>query len=237
MLRVASGIPGLDRVIDGGLPERSVTLVYGPPKSGKSMCAHQFLTKALDSGEACIYITLDYTANDLFDSMSILGFDLSLDPKRAALRVLDASSPITMHGQVKGLMGWLRGPKSLASPQNPNHLASAIQPMMHALQQSGSEFRTVLDSLTPLFIYNPPVISARFIQEYKGMIRQSTCSAGLVTYSEGAMDSQTETILKASVDNVIHLSDGMLSVEGMVGTPKIQAKYRITKNGVELEAS
>jgi len=43
MDRVRTGIDGLDGIIDGGLPGKSITLVSGPPGSGKSILCFQFL--------------------------------------------------------------------------------------------------------------------------------------------------------------------------------------------------
>ena len=39
--RVKTGVDGLDSIINGGLPEKSVTLVSGPPGSGKSIFSFQ----------------------------------------------------------------------------------------------------------------------------------------------------------------------------------------------------
>ena len=39
--RLSTGVHGLDRVLQGGLFERSVYIVEGPPGSGKSMLAHR----------------------------------------------------------------------------------------------------------------------------------------------------------------------------------------------------
>jgi circadian clock protein KaiC len=56
--RLATGLPGLDEVLGGGLPEFSFTLVAGGPGSGKTTLAHQ-LTFALATPERqALYITV-----------------------------------------------------------------------------------------------------------------------------------------------------------------------------------
>jgi len=35
--RIATGVPNLDAIFNGGLPEGSVTVVSGPPGSGKTI--------------------------------------------------------------------------------------------------------------------------------------------------------------------------------------------------------
>lgn len=41
--RLATGVPGLDAVLGGGLPEFSFNLIVGPPGSGKTTLAHQIM--------------------------------------------------------------------------------------------------------------------------------------------------------------------------------------------------
>jgi circadian clock protein KaiC len=41
--RLATGVPGLDEILGGGLPEFSFNLIVGPPGSGKTTLAHQIM--------------------------------------------------------------------------------------------------------------------------------------------------------------------------------------------------
>lgn len=52
--RFPSGVPGLDEVLGGGLPRGALLLVLGPPGSGKTTVALQFLLQAVRSGETCL---------------------------------------------------------------------------------------------------------------------------------------------------------------------------------------
>ena len=54
---IESGIPGFDEltvseIADGGIPEKSTTLIYGPPKTGKSIFCNQFTYHGLLKEEA-----------------------------------------------------------------------------------------------------------------------------------------------------------------------------------------
>ena len=56
--RLATGVPGLDEVFGGGLPEFSFNLIAGPPGSGKTTLAHQMMF-ALDTPERpALYFTV-----------------------------------------------------------------------------------------------------------------------------------------------------------------------------------
>ncbi|MDA4121297.1 MAG: RAD55 family ATPase [Thaumarchaeota archaeon] len=57
--RVPSGIEGLDKLISGGIPEGTTTMVYGPPKAGKSVFAYHFLNGCIQSNGACLFVMTD----------------------------------------------------------------------------------------------------------------------------------------------------------------------------------
>ena len=56
--RLATGIPGLDLILEGGLLAGGVYLVQGPPGSGKTILANQLCFHQARSGRRAIYFTL-----------------------------------------------------------------------------------------------------------------------------------------------------------------------------------
>ena len=54
--RVATGIAGLDALIEGGFPKGRSILVTGEPGTGKTIFALQFLAEGLARGEKGIYV-------------------------------------------------------------------------------------------------------------------------------------------------------------------------------------
>lgn len=51
-----SGIPGLDKILQGGLPRNHLYAIYGSSGSGKTTLSLQFLLKGVQMGERCLYI-------------------------------------------------------------------------------------------------------------------------------------------------------------------------------------
>lgn len=56
--RLATGVPGLDRVLRGGLQSSSVYIVEGPPGAGKTILANQICYHHAAQGAQAIYLTL-----------------------------------------------------------------------------------------------------------------------------------------------------------------------------------
>ena len=63
--RLLTGVPGLDSLLDGGLPANRLHLIEGDPGTGKTTLALQFLLEGLRLGETCLYVTLSETAVEL----------------------------------------------------------------------------------------------------------------------------------------------------------------------------
>lgn len=56
--RLATGVPGLDEVLGGGLPEFSFNLIAGPPGSGKTTLAHQLMFALATPERPALYFTV-----------------------------------------------------------------------------------------------------------------------------------------------------------------------------------
>jgi circadian clock protein KaiC len=52
--RLATGVPGLDDMMGGGIPAGDVVLLTGPAGSGKTTFATQFVAQGLAEGESCV---------------------------------------------------------------------------------------------------------------------------------------------------------------------------------------
>lgn len=61
--RLSTGVPGLNEVLGGGLPELSFNLIAGPPGSGKTTLAHQMMFALATAERPALYFTLPSWAN------------------------------------------------------------------------------------------------------------------------------------------------------------------------------
>ncbi len=63
--RCSSGCPGLDEVLNGGLPVGHLYLIEGEPGTGKTTLALQFVADGVKRGEKVLYVTLSESRNEL----------------------------------------------------------------------------------------------------------------------------------------------------------------------------
>lgn len=75
--QLSSGLPELDQLIGGGLEEGMSTLISGPPGTGKSSLAAQFIHAAAQRGEASAMFLFEEARNNLLNRCASLGMDLS----------------------------------------------------------------------------------------------------------------------------------------------------------------
>lgn len=75
--KAATGLAGLDQVLNGGVPRGRNTLIIGGPGSGKTLLGMEFLVHgARDLGEPGICMSFEETAEQLASNVASLGYDL-----------------------------------------------------------------------------------------------------------------------------------------------------------------
>ena len=93
--RVDVGIEGLDNMIQGGVPERSLMVVMGPAGTGKTTFGLQFITHGLERGEPAVFIALEETHEGVVSTADDKGWAFSDYVADEQLAVIDLD-PIEM---------------------------------------------------------------------------------------------------------------------------------------------
>jgi KaiC/GvpD/RAD55 family RecA-like ATPase len=83
--RVRTGIPGLDRMLGGGLIAGRPYLVTGGTGSGKSLLGLTFLLEGLRQGEEVLLVAVDEPPSEIMENVRSFGWDLS------AVKTLEAN--------------------------------------------------------------------------------------------------------------------------------------------------
>jgi circadian clock protein KaiC len=75
--RIASGIPGLDSLMNGGISSGEATIILGPSGAGKTIFGLRFIAEGLLHGERCLYVTFQDTTDQLIKMAAGFGWDLA----------------------------------------------------------------------------------------------------------------------------------------------------------------
>jgi len=227
---IESGIPGFDELtqtdsFSGGIPENSATLVYGPPKTGKSIFSNQFTYKGLLNGEPCMYITTNQGISQFESDMNDFNLPIKSYLNDKTLYIIDTMSDI--------LEGKPEQTDNVVSSEvnNPTDLMVKVGSRVHRISNENPRFRSVLNSTTTLFAYNESMLIVRVIKAYLMRINEAG-GTPLITYTEDSADKIVETMLKAMVDNIIRMDGKTITIEAMKGIGKKSAPYKITDRGI-----
>jgi circadian clock protein KaiC len=117
--------PALNPILQGGFPEGDQILVSGPPGSGKTILAMQFIHEGVRNGEKGVFFTMDSERKYLLDQMKGAGID--------AQKLIEG-----------GMMDIVE--------LNPNDLYVLLDDMEKHIRRIGAK-RVVLDSLSILYVY------------------------------------------------------------------------------------
>jgi circadian clock protein KaiC len=106
--RVSTGIPKLDSLMGGGIPDGNSLLVAGPSGSGKSILASQFIAEGIRQGEPGVVAIFEELPADFFDRAAKIGIDFDKPHKDGTLKViyirpLDLSVDETVHAIVSAV--------------------------------------------------------------------------------------------------------------------------------------
>jgi circadian clock protein KaiC len=134
--RAATGVAGLDDVLDGGFPANRAILLCGGPGTGKSLFGLQFLSQGLADGEPGVFVCVDEKPAHLIEEAASFGWDLERDASASTLAILDASPYFTSTSS----KGWAR------SGFDARQVASDLVQQVRSIKAR----RLVIDTMTSL---------------------------------------------------------------------------------------
>ncbi len=247
-VKISTGIAGLDDMLGGGLLPGRPYLLIGPPGSGKTTTALQFLLKGIRQGEEVLYVTLEDPPNEL--RMDFRHFPKELD----RMWVFDA---------IPDVMRYEKAPfKDIATVRSAQRLGDialsmrqtdefrsveiAMTALMQALKMETVKRlygRIVIDSLTALKYFGmkgfDDIVGAQVFLRFLSDLKITA----IVTMEEGPSERAPPELLIARGE--FHLysweADGLtmraIGVEKFRGSPhdRYLHPYRITSHGVEID--
>ena len=165
----SSGIPGLDHLLNGGVPKERTILVAGPAGAGKSTFGLQFLYAGIvQEDEPGIYVSFDETlANVRMDAASY-GWDLKALEDQNLLAMIDGFS---------GRAG-VRSNEKYTTKLEVDELLTML---INLIDSVGAE-RVVIDSITALALsLDDELMIRKEILKLSAVMSSLTCTTLMVS--------------------------------------------------------
>jgi len=153
--RVSTGVPGLDRMLGGGLVPGRPYLVTGGNGSGKTILGLSFLREGLRLGEPVLLVAADEPPAEILENVRAFGWDLSrvqtldANPGGRGFKRMVAVQEIRTMTDLKSMRDLAEEPQR-ASPDPEGITIQSIHLKLRQ-QMAGRAFRRVLvDSMTSI---------------------------------------------------------------------------------------
>ena len=222
-----SGIAEFDVILRGGFPRGRMCLVQGPPGSGKTTLALQFLLAGAELGEKGVYVTFSETAIELEASANSHGWSLS------SLSIVEFIKMSELSGEDQYTVFHSADVELVDTTKAIVEKIKALNPR-----------RLVLDSLTELrMIARDPLRYRRQILTLKQAIAEQGCT--VLFLDDQTTDANADLLLESIAHGVIQLTSersmhgGLhrrLEITKMRGVDLVEGAhdFRITKGGIRV---
>jgi KaiC/GvpD/RAD55 family RecA-like ATPase len=218
MVRIATGVPGLDEVLNGGLISGGVYIVEGAPGCGKTILGNQICFHRAAAGDSTVYITL------LAESHTRM---------IAHLRSLDFFRPELIGKSIYYLSSF----KILEE----SGLDGLLKSIRDTIRDREASF-VVLDGLVSAEEFaDSPRDFKKFIHELQTVTGMSGCTVLLLSSTERGGSFRPEHTM---VDGIIELGDTLAGVQSlrhvlvrkMRGTSQLRGRHAvdITSAGIKI---
>lgn len=225
MRKISSGIPGLDELLDGGLYERSSTVIAGPPGTGKTTFGAQFIYNgAAKYNEPGIFITFEEFPETIYRDMLNLGWDFKKLEAENKVKVI-FTSPAVLKSELEKESGFV---DRLVTQIDAKRIVIDSVTIMEQITTDQQELRQIYNSLinglkrlglTTILMSEMPLLfgSTSSLDSSIGFVVDNIL---ILRYVE--IESELETALT------------ILKARGSKHAKDIR-KYEITRKGISIE--
>lgn len=208
VVRQGTGISGLDEMLGGGMPEKSILLVCGGPGVGKTIMTLQYMMAAAQRDEPVVYVSLEEPMEKKIKNATAFGWDIKKAQEEDLVETLD----IYMVPHSQGVVEPIERRKGKIQFSIENEIETAVK-------RIGAK-HIIIDPVTSILVHESRSGKKRFlIGQLFSTIRTLGCSA--VITSEGLPsenDFYMETFLS---DGVLLLGKDLLDYK-MIKTIRIE---------------
>jgi circadian clock protein KaiC len=226
MERVATGIPGLDEMLSGGLLPQTANLVEGAPGTGKTTLGMQFIYHGIVAcGEPGLILTFEEFPQQYYEDAASFGWDFRRMEREGKLRVVMTSPEVSkadleqVGGRIEKLVQEIGAKRILVDSishferlgESPPELRAVVYGFVNALKREG---------LTAV------------------LTRESTALLGEAEEAEDVLAFLVDsyTLLRyVEIESAVHKALLVLKMRGSDHDKGIR-QFEITSRGIEVRA-
>ncbi len=213
--RVRTYIKGLDEILYGGIPERSIVLLSGGPGTGKSIAAKQFIYNGLVRGESGVFVTLEEHPVSVIRSFKHFNWDITKYEKEGKFAIVDAFTG--------GYGSTAQREKYVVKQVDDVKELSDV--LRQAIKDTNAT-RVAIDSVSTLYL-TKPAMARSIVMTLKRVISGLGCTSIFVSQVSVAERGFGGPGVEHAVDGIIRLD--LDEIEGKLYRSIIVWKMRDTK--------
>jgi len=218
--RIPTGVSGLDKLIEGGFPKGSITLVSGTPGTGKSILCTQVLFQNALKGKKCLYLNLEQNEGRLESQMAQFGWDVAKVKKNMKVVSVDSSNPKLVEYLLQEIQ------KSKYDLIALDSLDSISSTPLSPKEMGKMRMEEIAEDVIPMLIDAPNVGRLKLKQIFTAIAKSRATALLTSEKVKGAEGISRDTISEFLCDAIIVLH----AVEGEEGFRTLNIpKIRMTK--------
>jgi circadian clock protein KaiC len=229
--RISTGVPGLDALIEGGIPKGFTVLVAGNPGTGKTVLTSHFLYDGLTKNQNGIYVSFSESDYSFYNNTDRLGMNFKEFQKQNKFSFLDFSA-VTQQGIQDALEEVLATIKETNTQRIVIDSFSAILQAFVNLNEARIALHVVLGKMlrsqgvTTLVIGEVPIGSANIGSGFEEFVAD-----GIIKLEHGISNASPV------VAKVIKMRTTMIDREPHIAVIKEQGMIVLPKQPIELHHS
>jgi circadian clock protein KaiC len=221
--RVQLGVPGLDKMLDGGLLPSSIALLQGAPGTGKTTLGMQFLHQGVtQDNEAGLLVTFEQFPHTLYRDALAHGWNLRELEQDGKLRVVFTSPQVFL--------------SSLQSPISPINSAIRDMSVKRAVIDSVTQFQVLTRNAVELRAFYNHLINALRREGITSLLLSEDRGPDFVRSDQGRLAFIVDAVLLlryVEIDSVMQRAVAVLKTRGSAHDESIR-RFEIKRGGAEV---
>jgi KaiC domain protein len=228
--RVDVGIPGMNEILNGGIPRRNIVLLSGGPGTGKSIFGQQFLYAGFTLGEPGVLVTLEEHPVQVRINMDRFGWEPRRYEQEGKFAIVDAFT--------SGVGEAAKRERYVV--KDPDDTPTLLDTLRQAVIDLNAQ-RVVIDSVSTLYM-TKPMMARSTLMLIKKVLAGLGCTSFLVSqvsvtergFGGPGVEHAADGIIRLDLDEIQGELKRSIIVWKMRGTGHSMRRhpFEITSKGI-----